>query len=167
MKRFWSVVFAIAFMGVLAFGFSIVPTNLFVAKAASVPKFDLLSPEFASSVESLTNLGIDQTKVDNYTPYDESSYAKMAGKSFTPGVSGQDGYKVVDTTISVGHITSGIDVSSVQNVSDLCLNLWINFDAKLTNITKSLLIIRLLSKIWHLEIIYMIKMVSLKIYFAK
>lgn len=137
MKKLRVIVAGVLCLCTLVLGFGVQPKKN--AKSAQTnTTYSILSSDFASSLESLTSLGISETNVDDYTPYNNLTYSRMGGKSYRPNISGEEGHKIVNTTLNVSTMASKIDLSGVQDKNDLALSMWVNFDTKLSNITKSL-----------------------------
>ena len=82
------------------------------AYAAEVEEYSILSPTFANTLENLITQGIDESEIDDFTPYDETNYIRFSGNSIKPAIAGEEGYKIIDTTLNIANKIDDINLAS-------------------------------------------------------
>jgi len=115
----------------------IVPTKVSgVCSAESSKIATILSPTFATE-EGLSNQGITEIQVSNYTPIKDSQITTKNEASFNPTLVGEVGRKHIDSSFNVDLSVSSIDASGVD-LTKTSLEFWVNIDLKLSYITRGL-----------------------------
>lgn len=113
------------------------PVSGIVEASGQEVKYSILDANVGSTLESLTNYGIDESILNANTPYDSSAMTKMAGRSIAPPISGQDGYKITNFNLNITHKMEAADLTGV-NVNNLVLNVWVNFNKRQTDLSRGI-----------------------------
>ena len=125
-----AVLLAVAVLFSCCCVFSLDKTNCY---ASDKIEQALLPVSFASTPEqALAIYGIKQSEIDWFTPHDESTASRLPGKSFTPLLVGEEGFKHINAEVLIGSQIQNVDLAG-KNYADLKVCMWINFDQRISS----------------------------------
>ena len=132
----WSMVFFLA----LVIGMGSLPIPKFFAGATeSAQEIIILSKDFASTQQSLSNYAIQEKEVINLTPVAHGGYQKLTGASFLPELVGEENNKYINSSINVDNSVKNLNATN-YNLGSMVLEMWVRLDLKPGQVTRGLTI---------------------------